>query len=117
MEQGVILAVGGDDLPQTFRLGHRLPHHLPVLHAPAIVGETGGMGSHTRHVRQGSALLGPCNRAVGMDMDHRVPVYGIQLRLQMLRGIRHGVQVGHGAHMGVTAAGGGQGTGTHRLFI
>ena len=116
-QEAVVLAVGGDDLPQPLGLPHGLPHHGLALDAPAIVGEARRIGCHGLHVRQGFAPLAPGDGPVGVDVDRGVPGDDLPLDVQRLQAVGNGVQVGHGAHMGVAAPGGVQGAGADGFLI
>ena len=116
-EEGIVLAVGGDDLVQPFGLRHGGAHQLRALDPPAVVREPRRIRGHGFQVRQGLALLPPGDGPVGVDMDHRVPADDLQLLLQVLPAVRHRIQVRHGAHVGEAPPGGCQGAGADGLLI
>ena len=116
-QQGFILAVGHDGLVQFFGKEHGLPHHLPGLDAPAVIGESGNIRRHGGKVRQGLPLFAAGDGAVRIDVDPGTAGNGAQLRLEGLPALRHGLEVGHGAHGSVAAGGRRRGAGCNGLFI
>ena len=96
---------------------HGLLHHPGVLDALSVIGEGDDMGGQSLQIRQSLPLLAYGHGAVGMDPDHGVPLNGLQLGPEMGQAVRHRVQIGHGAHIGIAPSGGGQGTGTNGLLI
>ena len=107
MKQAVVLAVGHDEPAQLFGFQHGRPHHLSVLHALAVIGKGHHVRGHGIQICQLLPFFALRNGAVGQDADHRVPADGI----------RHRVQVGHGAHRGIAAMGRRQRSGADGLLI
>ena len=75
------------------------------------------MGGQVCQVRQNLPLLPHCEGAIGMDPNHGVSLYGLQLRRQMRRAIRHRIQIRHGAHIAVPTPGGSSGAREYGFFI
>ena len=109
--------MGHNGLVQRFDQQHGLPHHLPGLDAPPVVGEASYMGSHSRQVRQILALFTPGDGAVGIHMDSGVFPNEVQLYLQIRCVVGDGLQIGHGAHGGIAACGGSRRAGKNGLLI
>ena len=116
-EQGIVLAVGHDELIQSFGSLHGLFHHFCRLHAPSVIGEGADPGGHGFQLRQLPALLAHGDGAVGQDPDDGVLLDGLQLYGQMLRTVRHGVQIGHGHDGGIAAPGAGPGPCGHGFLM
>ena len=112
VQERVVFAVGGQDYALAGRGFHRLPHHLFTLDAAAVVREGHAAAFEGVEVYQFLAFPLPGDGAVGEDGDDGVPVNGGLFYGQVLRAVRHRVQVGHGAHYRVAAPGCGQGSGT-----
>ena len=116
VQEGVVFAVGGQDdaLPRGFL--HGLPHHLGVLHSAAVVGERHASAFKGLEIHQLPAFAAHGDGAVGEDVNHGVAVNGRLLQGQMLQAVRHGVQVGHGAHQRIASSRGSQRPGADGLF-
>ena len=93
----------GDDLSELLRFLHGLAHHVLILHAAAVVGKARHKGRHAFHVGKLEALLAHGDGPVGQHVHHGVATDDLKLPFQMSGRIRHGVQIGHGAHRGVSA--------------
>ena len=106
VKQGVVLAVGHDQLAEALGLLHGPAHHIPVLHALPVIGKGHYIGGHGLQLRQ--RLPHP---------NHRVMADGLQLRLKMLQAVRHRVQVRHGAHSRIATVSRRKGAGANGLFI
>ena len=116
-EQGIVLAMGGDELMEALGLPHGPAHHVFVLHALPVVGKSDDQGGEGFHVRQLFACLVFRDGPVGVHPDPGGGADEGQFFLYVRRGIGHGVQIGHGAHGGVPAPGGGQGAGENGFLI
>ena len=116
VEQAVVLTMGDDHLAQPFGLQHRLPHPLFALHTSSVVGEGDAVGSHIRQIRQALPFLLHGDGAVGVNVD-AIGRNEVQLLPQMVKRIGYGVQVRHGAHIGVTAPSRRRRAADHGLFI
>ena len=46
-EEGIVLAVGGDDFAKSLGPEHGAPHHFIILNTPAVVGEGNGVRGHS----------------------------------------------------------------------
>ena len=103
LEQRFVLAVGYNWLVQRFGQLHGPAHLLRGLDALAVVGKAHGIRGHGRKICQFLALFASGDGAVGIDADRRVPGNGLQLRTEAICTVRHRLEVGHGAHGGVTA--------------
>ena len=105
-QQGLVLTVGSDGLVQLFCEFHGIAHLVGGLDAFPVVGEAADKGLHSRHVRQLRAFFAPGDGPIGIHPHPAVPGDGVQLRPQVLQGVRHRIQVGHGAHRRVASCGG-----------
>ena len=106
-QQVVDLAVGHNHLAQRLGPEHGGGHHFLGLHPLAVIGEGDAVGGHALQVGQALAPLPHSDGAVGVDMDAGIPVNEQLLLFQVGRAVGDGVQVGHGAHVGVAPPGGG----------
>ena len=106
-EEGVVFAVGGDDNVFGRRRTHGFPHHLLALDAASIVRKGHAAALERVEIDQLSAKASFRDRAVGEHPDEGVPVDGFLLYGQVLQGVRHGIQVGHGANERVSTPRGG----------
>ena len=68
-EEGIVLAVGGDDFAQGLGPEHGLAHHLVALNTPAVVGEGDCLGGHALKVGDCLTFLAQGNGSVGVDVD------------------------------------------------
>ena len=75
------------------------------------------MRSQARQICQRLSLLSHGKGAVGVHPDQGIPGNGLQLRRQVRRAVRHGIQIRHGAHIAVSPPGCGPGAGGDGLFI
>ena len=106
-QEGVVFAMGGDDDVFGRRRAHRFAHHFPALDPAAVVGEGHAMAFHQVEIDQFLSEAPEGDGAVGEHPDEGVPVDCFLLHGQMRKGVRHGIQVGHRAHEGIPAPGGG----------
>ena len=116
-EQGVVLAVCGDYLAESFGGGHRLSHHFVILNAFSVVGECADLIRHALHIGELFAFFADGYRAVGQNFYRRAALYRVQLNLQMLRAVRHGVEVRHRADRRVSSVRRGGRAGSDGFFI
>ena len=116
-EQAIVLAVGGDQLPEALRLRHGRPHHFIVLHAPSVVGEGDHPGRQLFQIGQSLSPLAQGDGAVGIDLHLRLGFDQGLLRGQVFRAVRHRVQIRHGADGGITAPGRRGGAGGYGFLI
>ena len=117
VEEGIVLAVGHDELMKPLGGLHGKAHLRLALHTSPVVGEGRHIGGHGRHVRQLLPQLATGDGAIGQHPDGGIPADQGQLLLQMGQAVRHRVQIGHGTHRGVSAVGGGLGAAGHGLLI
>ena len=75
------------------------------------------MRSQARQICQRLSLLSHGKGAVGVHPDQGIPGNGLQLRRQVRRAVRHGIQIRHGAHIAVSPPGCGPGACPYILFI
>ena len=116
-QQRIVLAVGHDQLAEALGLQHGAAHHITILNALSVVGESHHIGGHGVQVRQFPALLAFRDGPVGQNADHGVFLNGVQLHLQRLHAVRHRVQIRHGAYGGIAAVGRRQRAGADGLLI
>ncbi len=116
-QQGIVLAVRRDQFAQRFRLAHRRAHHVRALHAAPVVGEGDDVRRQRVHVGKLAPGLVHGDRAVGIHADAGVPGDDVQLDAEVFGAVRHGVQIRHRAHGGITAAGGRQRAGADGFLI
>ena len=103
VQEGVVLAVRGNDLAEACRLAHRGAHHIRILHAAAVVGKAGDVRRELLHVRKLPAAAVRGDRAVGRHVDDRIRADALQLRGKRLQTVRRRIQIGHGTHAAVSA--------------
>ena len=103
VQEGVVLAVRGDELAEARRLAHRGAHHIRILHAAAVVGKAGDIGCELLHVRKLPAAAVRGDRTVGRHVDDRIRADALQLGGKRLQTVRRRIQIGHGAHAAVSA--------------
>ena len=116
-QERIVLAVGHDQLAEALGLEHGAAHHITILNALSVVGESHHIGGHGVQVRQLPALLAFRDGPVGQNTDHGVLLNGVQLHLQRLHAVRHRIQIRHGAYGGIAAVGRRQHTGADGLLI
>jgi len=116
-QEGVVLAMGGDECVVGGKLGHDFSHEAAVLNAGAVVGEGADMGKQL--VETGGFLTLTLHRqaADGGDVDAGVALDELKLRTQRLVTVGSGIEVGHGADCGHAAVSGSQGTGADGFLI
>ena len=114
--QALVLAMGHDEFAQGLGPAHGLLHVLGVLDPPAVVGESHHIGGQPLQIGQVLPLLPYGDGAVGIDMDHAVPLNEVQLGLEVFQAVRHRFQVGHGADRGKPSVGCRPGPGGDGLF-
>ena len=102
-QKPIVLAVGHDQLPKSFRFFHGSPHHLIPLHAVAIVGKSRHVRGHGIHIRKDLSLFSDGDGAVGYHLYDGIPADDVQLCLQVRQIVGTGVQIRHGAYGGVPA--------------
>ena len=118
LDQGIVLAVGGDDLFKGPAPLHQGPHHALALHALSVVAEGDYPGGQGLEVRRLLPALAPGQGGVWVEVD-QVPGRPDQpfLFLQVFDAVRHGVQVGHGADRRIPAPGRRHAAGQHGFLI
>ena len=116
-QEGIVLTVGNDELAEALGLQHGAAHHITILNALSVVGESHHIGGHGVQVRQFPALLTFRDGPVGQNADHGVFLNGVQLHLQRLHAVRHRIQIRHGAYGGIAAVGRRQRAGADGLLI
>ena len=116
-EQFIDLAVGNDHFTLCLGTDHGLLHHLITLNTTAVIGEAADERCHTLEIRKFLTLLSHGDGAVGIHMDAGILFNDLPLEVQIFNTVRHGIQVRHGAHSGITATGSRQRTGFNGLFI
>ncbi len=116
--QGIVLAVGGDDLSKGPAPLHQGPHHALALHALSIVAEGDHPGGQGLEVRRLLPALAFGQSGVWVEVD-QVPGRPDQpfLFLQVFYAVRHGIQVGHGADRRIPAPGRRHAAGQHGFLI
>ena len=87
--QALVLAVGHDKLAQGLGPAHGLLHVLGVLDPPAVVGESHHIGGQPLQIGQVLPLFPYGDGAVGIDMDHAVPLNEVQLGLEVFQAVRN----------------------------
>ena len=104
VQQGLVLAVRCDDLSQSFRPAHRLPHHLFGLDPLSVIRECDHAVCHSVKIRQFLPLFPDGDSSVGQHLNaHIFAGDKFQLPAQMFRTVRDRVQVRHSADSGVPA--------------
>ena len=117
MQQAVVFAVCRDyDIFCGCSL-HRLEHNLFALDSAPVVGERGAVSLERRHVHEFKTFAPFSDGGVRDDFHHGVPVDDGLLQRQVLRTVRHRVEVRHRADRGVSAGGCGAGTVPDRLLV
>ena len=111
VKKTVVFAVGGEDDVLPRRGFHRLAHHIIVLHAASVVREGDAAAFQGMEVHQFKAFPAFRDRAIGENVDDGVLVDGGLFDGEMLRRVRYRIQVGHGTHQRISAAGGGPASG------
>ena len=117
VQQGIVLAVGGDQLAERPAALHGLAHHPRILHAVPVIGKGADQRGKTFEVRKLLPLFVHADGAVGKDRHDGVPGDPLPLRPELFRAVRHGVQVRHCADCRITAVSGGETAAENRLFI
>ena len=117
VEQGIVLAVGGNDLAQGLGQLHGFQHPFLRLDALAVVGEPGNIRGHGLHVGKGLPQFPTGDGPEGPDLNGRILLNNVQLDLQIFIGVGHRSQVGHGAYRRVTSGGSSGSPGFDRLLI
>ena len=69
VQEGIVLAVCGEDLAKTAAFFHSLPHHALRLHAAPIVGKGDDIRRQAGKICELVAFFTNCNGSVGVDMD------------------------------------------------
>jgi hypothetical protein len=107
VQERIVFAVGGDD--HVFGRGspHGFPHHFLALDAAAVIRKGDAPALEGVEINQFQSTASFRDGTVGEHPDKGVPVYGFQFYGEMLRTVRHGIQVGHGAYEGVSTPGSG----------
>ena len=101
-QQRIILAVGGDHLAYALRFGHRAAHKLFALHSPAVIREGYAIRRKARHIGQLLAPLADGYRRIRVNAYHRIPLDYIYLLLYIFYVVGHGIQIRHGADIGIS---------------
>ena len=107
VQERIVFAVGGDD--DIFGRGspHGFPHHFLALDAAAVIRKGDAPALEGMEINQFQPTPSFRDGTVGEHPDEGVPVDGFQFQGEMLRAVRHGIQVGHGAYEGVSTPGSG----------
>jgi hypothetical protein len=106
-EEGVVFAVSGDNDVLGRSRAHGFPHHLLALDAASVIGEGDTTAFEGVEIHQLESAPPLRDGAIGEYPDEGVPVDGFLFHGQMLQGVWHGIQVGHGANERVSAPRGG----------
>ena len=91
LEKALVLAVGRDKASAAGGQFHGALHHFGALDTLAVVGKADDMGGHALDVGQLLSLLADRDGAEGQDIYDGVLFDGIQLDLEMLDAVGHGV--------------------------
>ena len=116
-EQAVILTVRGDELVVFLCFDHRPAHHLLLLHASAVVGESGAFVGQPRDITELFALFADRDRGIRENVDDGVPVDDVLFCFQMLDRVGNRGEVRHRTDGGISASCRCLGTAFYRLFI
>ena len=108
-EQRVVFAVGGDYAAESGGFTHRPQHHFSVLDPAPVVRESHAASLKGREVHKLPALAAFGDGCVWKHLDDGVAAYDFKLLLEILRTVRHGVQVRHCADRGESSVRGGPG--------
>ena len=103
VKKRIYLAVRGYYFPEALSLYHRAAHHILALHSPAVVRKSADVFGNAVHVGKLLALFAHSYRAVGQHPHHSVPPDYLKLSLEVLSAVRHGIQIRHCAHGGISA--------------
>ena len=116
-QQAVVLAVGDDQLAQRLCALHGLAHQAAVLHAVPVVGEGDRPVGKVFHIGDFLSPFAHGDGGIGIDGDTGVALDDLGLAAQVFRTVRHGIEVRHGAHRGVSAVRCGQRPAFYGLLI
>ena len=107
----------GDYPAEPGRELHGRAHHVLALHAAPIVRKGAAVRGHGLQIGELLPALAAGYRPVGQYADERAAAYRLYLGVQVLKAVRHGVQVRHGADCGEAAPRGGKCAALHSLLI
>ncbi len=97
VKERIVLAVGGDDLSETFCAEHCFTHYLIRLNAPAVIRKRHNIPGHIFKVCYFRTHFTHGDCAVGNNLDRCVASYDLKLLFQMLYVVRHRLKIWHRA--------------------